>query len=226
VWGVFFGAVLGAITSMGIAVAVENLRRPRLKLSIENPPYDWAAQPGAPAHEVRSLRVRLTNKELSSWAKWMVRAPALQCRATMTFHHLDGQNVFGRLMNGRWAGSPQPVPLPVVGPGGQQFHLIDYERLTLASRIDVYPGEGELLDIAIRADNDADCYGWNNEAYFSTPQWRNPSWRLSPGRYFVRVVVTSSGQKCIGAFRLVNDVPRTDFRLEPVSERDAKVLAG
>jgi hypothetical protein len=190
VWTLILGAVLGTLGSIGTAIAVEYLRRPRLFLTIEKPPLDWTAQANAPAQAIRSLRLVLTNKELPRWARWMVRAPALQCRAAISFHHLDGQNVFGRVMNGRWAGSPQPVPLPVIGPGGQQFQLIDYERLTLASRIDVYPGEKEILDIAIRADTDAECYGWNNEAYFSNPIWRNPAWKLSSGRYLVRVVVS------------------------------------
>ena len=156
----------------------------------------------------------LTNTELPGWARWMIQAAALQCRAEISFRHLDGQNVFGRVMNGRRAGSPPPVALPVMGPGGQQFQLIDYERLTLASRIDAYPGEKEILDIAIRADADAECYGWNNEAYFLTRNGvtRHRDYRLVG---IVRVVVVSSGQKCLGIFRLINDVPRTDFRLEP-----------
>ena len=224
-WTLILGAILGTLGSIGAAIAVEYLRRLRLFLTIEKPPLDWTAQPNAPAQAVRSLRLVLANKELPRWARWMVRAPALQCRAAISFHHLDGQNVCGRVMSGRWAGSPQPVPLPVVGPGGQQFQLIDYERLTLASRIDVYPGDEEILDVAIRADTDAECYGWNNEAYFSNPKWRNPAWKLSPGRYLVRAEVISSGQKCRGIFRLINDVPRSDFRLEPAGQEDPKFSA-
>jgi hypothetical protein len=102
-WDIFLGATLGAITSMATAVAVENWRRPRLKLSIEAPSLDWIYQPDAPAHHVRDLRVMLLNQQLLGWSKWMVRSPALQCRATISFHHLDGQNVFGRV-NGRTMG--------------------------------------------------------------------------------------------------------------------------
>jgi hypothetical protein len=104
------------------------------------------------------------NKTLSWWAKLMVRAPALQCRAAITFHHLaDEHDVFGRAMDGRWASSPEPVPivLPPATPQTQRLVLIPEWR-----GVDVYPGESELLDIAIRADNDAECYGRNNEATF------------------------------------------------------------
>jgi hypothetical protein len=51
--------------------------------------------------------------------------------------------------------------------------------------------------------------------------WRNPIWRVEFGRrYLVRVMVTSSGQKCVGVFRLVNDVERSDFRLEDATAED------
>jgi len=40
---------------------------------------------------------------------------------------------------------------------------------------------------------------------------------LARGRYVARVEVTSSGQKCVGLFHLINDVARRDFRLELAS---------
>jgi|SRR5215469_10589949 len=215
----FFGTLIGALVSIGTVVFVEYLRRPSLELSKEDPPLDNKYDPPGirPATEMRSLRVRLINKTLPWWAGWMGRAPALQCRATITFHHFDDeQDLFGRTMDGRWSNTPEPVPiaLPATAPGAQRLVLMPEWR-----RIDVYPGESELLDIAIRADNDAECYGWNNEAYFSSPMWRNPSWKLDRGRYLVRVIITSSGQKCVGWFRLENNTSRTDFRLEPYSPK-------
>ena len=89
---------------------------------------------------------------------------------------------------------------------------------------ETYPIESQLLDVAARFDDDAPCYGWNNETYFSTPPWRNPAWRLGPGRYLARVEVTSSGQKCVGIFRLINDVARSDFRLEAPTAEDLQRL--
>ncbi len=223
-WGLI-GAIIGGLASIGTAIGVEYLRRQKLMLSIEKPPYDRTYRPNAPATYVRFLRVKLFNEPPPSWAEWMVRAPALQCRATITFHHLlDGQNVFGRSMDGRWASTPEPVPIPVVNSQGVQFQMLDFTRLTLESRIDVYPGESELLDIAARCDNDVECYGWNNEQYFSTPLWRNPNWKLDSGRYLVKAVIKSSGQKYLGFFRLVNDVSRTDFRLEPATQKETDLL--
>jgi hypothetical protein len=92
--------------------------------------------------------------------------------------------------------------------------MVDYARLTTGSRIDIQTGEGTALDIAARFDNEDDCYGWNNDAYFVSTPWRNPNWKLVRGRYLVRVVVISAGQKFNFEARLVNDVSRSDFRLE------------
>jgi hypothetical protein len=152
----------------------------------------------------------------------MVRSPALQCRAEITFHHRDGHNVFSKVMDGRWASSPEPVPSPIFDLNGPlQSNLVDFTRITLGSRVGIYLGENELLDIANRPYDDNNCYGWSNETYFVTPRWRNPNWRLVSERSLVKVVVRSSGQNCVGYFRLVNDVPPTDFRLEPANGRES-----
>jgi hypothetical protein len=207
----------GAIIAVLIAVGVEYLRRPNLKLLIEAPPQDIQYPAGSrPARDVRYLRLKLFNKPLPGWARWMVRAPALQCRGTITFHHLDGQNVFGRAMPVRWSGSPQPIPIQAFMRDGIEIQIFDPMRISIESRIDVYPGESEseLLDVAARLDSDPECYGWNNESYLCPTPWRNLAWKLVPGRYLVRVVVRSSGQKCVALFRLINDVSRGDCRLE------------
>ena len=223
------GAVIGTITSIltsaAVAIFVEYMRRPRLELSVEVPPLDQSYSP--PTHgitQMRSLRLCVFNKPLPRFARWMVRAPALECRAAISFHHLDGRNVFGRAMEGRWARSPEPVPLPVVGPGGQHSQILDFTRLTLASRIDIYPGQTETLDIVNRPDNDSSCYGWNNEAYFATPAWRNQNWALPTGRYLVTAVISSSGQEFTDYFHLYNDVRRTDCRLDRANDEERNRL--
>src|SRR4029077_15560451 len=58
--------VVGAFIAIAITIIVENLRRPHLELSIESPPHD-ANYPNAPAKNVRTLRVRLSNASL----RWM-----------------------------------------------------------------------------------------------------------------------------------------------------------
>ncbi|MGC2829419.1 MAG: hypothetical protein WB627_05565 [Candidatus Acidiferrum sp.] len=209
--------ISGAIIAMLVAIWVEYLRRPKLRLIVEAHPCDMRYE-NRPAKEWRGVRLKLYNEPLPSWAPWMTRSPALQCRGIISFHHLDGQNVFGRLMVARWSNSLEPVPIPIVNADGTQSQILDFGRLSPESRMDVYPGESELLDIAVRLDDDEECYGWNNASYFCTPLWRNKEWRLPPGRYLVKVTITSSGQKCVRVFRLINDISRTDFRLESTTE--------
>lgn len=217
--GIATSIVIGGLITVLTAIGVEYLRRPRLNLAIENHPLD------KPLGDImrRNLRVTLRNESLPSGARWMQRAAATQCRGEITFHHLnDGQDVFGRAMAVRWVKSPEPIANQIVtADGAIQFYIRDFARAASESRIDVYPGEEELLDVAVRFDGEDECYGWSNDSYFYN--WRNPKWKLGPARYLVKVVITSSGQKCSGLFRLVNDVnSRTDFRLLPASPDDRK----
>jgi hypothetical protein len=222
--GVAIGIIIGGLITVLTAIGVEYLRTPRLRLFIEEPHLDLHYADGnRPALNARYLRLKLRNESLPRGARWIQRAAALQCRGEISFHHLnDGQNVFGRTMPVRWSNSPQPIANQIVDlEGNIRFQVLDFARAA-ESRIDVYPGEEELLDVAVRLDDEAECYGWNNDGYLYN--WRNPSWKLSPGRYLVKVVVTSSGQKCSGVFRLINDVPRSDCRLMDASAGDqAKV---
>lgn len=217
---IFFGGVITILTAIG----VEYLRRPRLSLAIEDLPKDLPSPDGKVMR--RHLRLTLRNEPLPFGARWMQRAAAIQCRGEITFHHLnDGQDIFGRAMEVRWVNSPEPIANQIVSLDDKvQFYIRDFTRAATGSRIDVYPGEEELLDVAVRFDGEAECYGWNNESYFYN--WRNPKWKLSRERYLVKAVITSSGQKCVDAFRLINDVDnRTDFRLIPASADDReKVL--
>ena len=212
--------VLGAIIAIAITVWVARLHRPSLRLSIEEPPCDIQYEEGRPARKARYLRLMLLNEPLPWYASWTVRASAQQCRAEVAFHELDGGPPIGGPMPARWAGSPQPIPLPIVNSKGLiEFQLLDIGRMTSESRIDVYPGDREQLDVAARFDDEQDCYGWNNEAY--SHNWRNPRWRLLRKDYLVKVVVTSSGHKCVGLYRLLNSA---DFRLQPAAEGEKAVL--
>lgn len=215
--------IIGGLITIATAMLVEYVRRPSLRLAIEQPPLDRTPAYG----RCRNLRLRLINKSLPWGLQWIQRSAALQCRGEITFHHLDdGQDVFGRIMPVRWARSPEPIASQILDTNSTlQFYIVDFARGTTESRMDVYPGEEEMLDVAVRFDGEAECYGWNNEVYGNN--WRTPRWRLPGGqRYLVKVVVISSGQKCIDVFRLINDTPQlTDFRLLEASKEDSAKLS-
>jgi hypothetical protein len=215
------GVVIGATISIFITVTVARLYRPSLRLSIEEPPCDILYEEGRPARRSRYLRLLLLNEALPWWARfWTIRSSAQQCRAEIFFYELDGIPI-GQPMPGRWAGSPQPIPLPIADAQGRVvLQLLDIGKMTSESRIDAYPGNKEELDVAARFDDEQDCYGWNNEAY--SHNWRNPKWKLARRDYLVKAVVTSSGGKCKGVYRLSNG---DQLRLRPSTDEErAKLL--
>jgi hypothetical protein len=219
-WAVL-STIFGGLVSIGAVIVVESLRRPSLQLSKEDPPLpDQTYSPEAPATVARFLRVTLSNRTPPWFARWVTRLPALQCRAAITFHHSNDEgDIFGRAMEGRWSNTPEPLiqilPVPAMpGTPAGQIAVIPQLR----NWVDVYPGESETLDIVIRAGDDAECYGWNNEAY---PSWRNQRWKLAPapGRYLARVVVTSMGLTRVRWFQIENSAGRESFRLEDYRPR-------
>jgi|SRR5208337_665005 len=220
---ILLSIVGGGLITIATAIFIEWLRKPRLVLRIETPELDLPKN--APPQR-RHLRLVLKNKPLIPGFRWMQRSAALQCRGTITFHNKDGQDVFGKAMAVRWASSPEAINL-----GGQIVDLQQPAQLVyrivnvtgMESRIDVYPGEEETLDVAVRFNGEPECYGWNNESYFNN--WRTPDWKLDRGTYLVRVVIASSGNKFVGRFRLMNEAdPLTAFHLTKLSRKERKKL--
>lgn len=216
-------AVLGMLVGALLIIRVEEFRKPRLALRMVAP-HSADYPDNRPARRGHVVTVEAVNEPLPPWARWMSRNAAQQCRALITFHHMDGQNIFGRSMQVKWVRTPEALPLPIRLADGQLFgFLVDPERLMRDPRVDIAPGEASALDVAVRYDSEPECYGWNMESYSSNPPWRNPAWRLAAGRYLIRVQVFSGDQSCTGVFRLINDVPADAFRLEPIRPMD-KVL--
>jgi hypothetical protein len=223
--GTAIGVVVGGLITILTAAWIEYLRTPRLTLSIEDPPCDLRYGPGSPATDARYLRLVLRNAALPALMRWMLRSAALQCRGEVTFHHLDdGQDIFGKSMPARWAASPQPIANQIieVATGQVRYVINDYTRVA-GSRIDVYPGEETILDVAVRLDAETDCYGWNDDAYRYL--WRNPEWKFGAGRYLVKAVVSSSGRRCVAVVRLLNEGQRSAFRLEPALSADIEKVS-
>jgi len=217
--------LLGAILSIVTTIFIEFQRKPKLNIRIAKASDNH--YPNHPAQRAKFLGVDIENKPLPLVFRWLSRNTATQCTTLLTFYHLDGQKVFSSFMVGRWSGSPEPVaPIAISGDNITIKNVTISFDLSAASILkrDIFPGNLERLDVAARFDNDNECYGWNNEAYFSRPQWRNPKWQLQQGRYVVKVEVDTSGEKTTELFRLCNDVSIEDFRLEPAQKQDYAVL--
>lgn len=218
------GIVGGGIIAILTTIAIEVLRRPKLRLRL-SPPIDAPYPENRPAKHARALTIELVNDPLPRFARWMSRSAALQCRGTIRFHNLDGERFFANEMPLRFARSAQPLPMEVV-IGELRGFVVDPLRLTVDSRIDVYPGEVTPLDVVVKFDGEDEAYGWSNLNYGCNPPWRHPDWKLPQGRFLVSVTVLSSGQKCEGLFRLLNQGGPNDFRLEPARGSDRVITPG
>lgn len=216
-----FGVLIGAL----LVIRVEEFRKPSLKLRLVAT-IDGEYPANRPAKRSRLTHLQVFNEVLPKWARWMSRNAALQCRGTVTFHHMDGQDVFGRAMPVKWVRTVEALPMEIRSPNGENVigYLVDPLRIMSESRTDIAPGEATEFTVAVRFDDDDDCYGWNLESYQSNPPWRNPRWKLPRGRYLIRAEIFSGDQSCSEVFRLVNDVPTDAFRLEPAMPGDASKL--
>ena len=214
--------LLGALVALATTICIEWLRKARLSLEIGDATDIEYENSTRPVQHPRWVNVSVTNRPVPRAFRWLSKNVALQCHGTITFHHLDGQNIFGRAMPIRWSSAPEPVAIPIQ-IGDQTGFMPNLDAMTMTPRIDIYPGETAAIAVAGRFDDDTDCYGWSNASYFCKRFWRNEDWRLIPGRYLVKVTVVSASDKAEGYFRLINDVEqRGDFRLEPLRPIDRK----
>lgn len=185
--------VVGSLISILFVVWMEYVRQPKLSFTISHPGDVTYPVNERPAKQLRALRLTITNHNLPWIMKWLQRSSAQRCSGTISFHHLDGHNVFARSMSVRWTRSPEPVPIEG-RIGNERFTIADPQRLSPELAWDIFPGTSEEIDVATKFDQDEECYGWSNESYFSNPLWRNPRWRLEKERYLINVVIATSGR--------------------------------
>lgn len=205
--------IIGSLIAMGVVIFVEYQRKPRLKIEIA---------PAINFNNLMSLRLRVKNLPLPFIIKWISRQSALQCHGDITYHDpYNGQNIFGREMQIRWVNNPQPIPLEIKFDDGKCAKMYDPIRFTQLQRMDIYAGEYEDLDVAVRFKEDRECYGWNDESY--RVSGRNPDWRLDKDQYLIKLTLRSSGEKVSKKFRLLNPNRVNDFRIEDSKKDDPEL---
>ncbi len=215
----FLGAFLGAFLSLLVSIYIEYQRKPKLSLTVEEPPADLVYE-NKPAKNARFVRVILRNSSMPRPLIWLKREAAINCNGEIKFHHfIDGVAIFSRSMPIRWSYSDEPISLQIL-PDGKVAQYFDITKYNAAFYRNCYPGGIELIDVAARFDEEEDCFGWSNESYLAHKGWRNNDWKLSKGRYLVSITVYSAGEKTKGVFLLENSAGRKDFRLLPASEDD------
>jgi len=225
-WEILCGAILGTLFSLGATIAIDMARIPRVELGVAQPiqDIDYASKRVSKAVKpARWAQLDVENISLSPCLGWIQRSPAVQCRGTIGFYHLDGEPVHSSEMSGRWTASPEPYREVWIGDQGR-FRPVKVPSLDrLITEVDILPGRTKRLDIAARYDQDKECYGWNNEVY--TTGWRNKRWTLPEGRHIVKVTMTATNTERTRLFRLINDVSIDDFPLVDALKEDYRRLS-
>jgi hypothetical protein len=209
------GAFLGFAATTIVALTVERLKLPALSIQPLETQLIRLQVTGQNVNECgRFVHVRIHNKKRELG---FLPDTAATVTARIDFHPLNGQPLKNPTMAGRWASSHEPVPICIVGATGEiiaQFR--DPLVFDSIRRMEIFPGETETLNVAVRFDNDVNCYGWCNENYLRG--WRDSRREMPSGKYRVAVHVYSPGVHVVREFILRNDGDVADFRLEAVSK--------
>jgi len=201
--------------SILIVLGLESFKKPRLRFEIGTPGEIKENDP-AGRTPAKFTHVYVYNDPMPTALSWIWnRESAMSSRGWITFHDLDGQDIFGRKMDIRWANNPEPL---IIDPQTGTAKGIDWDKMRIGNIWNIPPGKiaDEVygnLDVVMRTKDDTNCYGWNNNSYLHN--WKNPEWKLGTGKYLVKIVIITGGQTFIETIQIMNMERFEDFRLEP-----------
>ena len=196
------GFLLGILASSIAWLITERVSGPSLEVVADQNRAQGQLS-NSPPHEFYHVRVRNVP------TIWPLpgRRPAWACTATIEVFGQDGGRTITGNVFAKWASQPEPL-LPVVAQG-QIGNVLDPARLMQARRMDVHGHCEELISVAGKFEGEPDCYIFTNESYLF-PRWQNPSWRIPPGRFKLRVTVYYERGRVAKDFELSNEGPRRD----------------
>jgi len=148
--------VLLMVLSILIVLGLESFKKPKLLFKIGD---FGEIKPNDPLGRTPSkwTHVFVYNEPMPKLLSWIWdRSPALSCRGWITFHDLDGQDLFGRKMKIRWANNPEPL---LIDPKTGNPSSIDWDKMRIGHLWDIPPGTIEhndygILDIVFRSADD------------------------------------------------------------------------
>lgn len=217
--GVFLGGLLSIVTTL----LTEYFKIPKLSIVIrENIPMRIYGK-DKPAQQAKFLQVQLWNKPPNKIQrlinKWVKLKAAMHCHGEIQFYHRDdGSPVFQNPMRLRWAGAEDHVFHQT--SDGKLVEVWDVSKISSSYWRTCYPEKVETIDVAVRFDNDTQCYGWTTESMLNNPLWRKPHLRLSSGRYLVKIIIRTELKEISEVFKLENTSSIENFRLLVASKED------
>lgn len=121
-------------------------------------------------------------------------------------------------MTARWSEADPPRVMQTSRPDGTYVAALE----SVQYAIDIPTGECGTIALAYRAKDSESCYGWTNESYLHN--FQHPSWKLDKGRHIARIRVVTAGREFVDAFKIINDAPFNDFRIEAIDQETKKKL--
>lgn len=216
------GAFLGALLSLIFSIFIENQRKPKLSIQLDETSIDNNLI-DRPAKKIKILRVHVLNAKLPKFFFWMNRDAAMHCNAEIQVFHVDNLSpIFKPPVAARWPRADEPLSNQFDVSTKQLVTYFDISKYNAAFTRNIYPNSEEPIDTFVRFDSDKECYIWNNDTYHTN--WRNPEVQLPKGRYYVIVTVFSSGEIIKGFYQLENSVSIKDFRLTELSKEERQKL--
>ncbi|MBU2008670.1 MAG: hypothetical protein KJ624_02265 [Chloroflexi bacterium] len=125
--------------------------------------------------------------------------------AHIEFFDTSRSNLIFPAMVGRWSETPERAQ---VGP-----------RVVETNQVDIAPNAmPRRLDIVLKYQAEADCYGLNNDTPQRAPSgWRDMARRMPPGRYAVRIRLRGVNVDSMFWFSLENGGLGQQVSLQPAS---------
>ena len=197
------GFVASGLVGLATALAVERAKRPRLEILLTG-----SIEHDLENRKIRSVHLRVSHQGVAFFERFLLPAPALACVAKFRIIREDGSEVFPAPFEARWTGSQQPPEFRVADGG---IYPSVFEMLKMR---DVFPHTSELIDVCIKYEGDSECYVFNNSSYVKG--YRSNDLRIAQGVYIVEASVSSGDLTVSKKVKLRNDVPRADFRIEPL----------
>jgi len=216
------GAFIGAFLSLFLSILIENQRKPKLSIRLDEPSTD-NNQINRPAKKIKILRVHVINAKLPKFFFWLNRDAAMHCNADIQVLHIDNLSpIFQHTISARWSRADEPISQQFDSTTKQMLPVPDISKYNAAFTRNIYPDSEEPIDTFVRFDADEECYIWNNDTYYKG--WRNSEVQIPKGRYYVIVTLYSSGEIIRGYYQLENSVSIKDFRLIELSKEERQKL--
>lgn len=177
------GFIVGVFASFLAAIGFEKFKTPNLEITV-GPKTTPNNLPGRASTKYSFLHLNVSNK--NNWLK--LTNPALSVRAKLYFKDpSNNKELFS--IDGRWSGNPEPyTPMSPLGDRG----TVNPTIFPVLRKIDIFPGQTEGLDVAIKYDDENPIYAFSNESYIpSNKMWRSQNWQIDLKKILIDVTVNT-----------------------------------